>query len=607
MLNANIYRQIKFYLKKYGKKNTIKKIISIVLNPIRFFQNKKLKEYKTWIKNNEPSKEEIEKQRKVKFSKEPKISIIVPLYNTKEVFFKELINCLKNQTYSNWELCLADGSPVLNKKLEKYYLNDNRIKYKFLNKNEGISSNTNEALKLVTGDFIALLDHDDLLPDFALFEVVRCINENPNVEFIYTDEDKISKKEKRFDPFFKTDFAIDTLRSQNYICHLSIFKKELMDKLKGFRKEFDGAQDYDIFLRMTEIVDYKNIIHIPKILYHWRVHKQSTSKVSEAKPWAFEAGRKTINDHIKRIGLKARVENGIAIGTYKVDYEFDKKSKVSILIPNKDSIDDLKKCINSILDKTTYNNYEIIVIENNSENQETFEYYNELKKNKKIKILEYKEKGFNYSKIINYGVKNCDGDYILQLNNDTELITPDWLEKMLGFCTQKRIGAVGVKLLYPDESVQHAGVLLGMGGIAGHYFKYINRYETGYFSRAVTIQNMTAVTAACMMTKKEIFEQVGYMNEELEVAFNDIDFCLKIRQAGYDIVYNPYIELWHYESKTRGEENTPEKVKRFNNEVEIFKKYWQKELDLGDPYYNINLRLDNDQCAIKTEKIKDKM
>ena len=509
MLNiANIYRQIKFYLKKYGKKNTIKKIISIMIHPIRFFQNKKLKEYKTWIKNNEPNQEELEKQRKIKFKYQPKISIIVPIYNTKEMFFKELINSLKSQTYSNWELCLADGSPKQNKKLEKYYINDERIKYKFLNHNDGISSNTNEALKLATGDFIALLDHDDVLSKFSLFEVVKAINDNPEVEFIYTDEDKITKKGKRFDPYFKTDFAIDTLRSQNYICHLSIFKKELMDKLNGFRKEFDGAQDYDIFLRMTETVDYKNIIHIPKILYHWRVHKESTSKASKAKPWAFEAGKRTIEEHIKRMNLKGTVENGLALGTYKVEYELEKNPKVSILIPNKDSINDLKICINSILEKTTYDNYEIIIIENNSENKDTFEYYDELKKNNKIKILEYKEKGFNYSKIINYGVKNSYGEFRLQLNNDTDLITPNLLELMLGFCMQERIGAVGVKLLYPDESVQHAGVLLGMGGIAGHYFKYINRYETGYFSRAITIQNMTAVTAACMITKREIFEKV---------------------------------------------------------------------------------------------------
>ena len=605
MLNiANIYRQIKFYLKKYGKRNTIKKIISIMINPVRFFQNKKLRDYKTWIVNNEPNNEELENQSKIKFKYQPKISIIVPLYNTKEKFFKELINCLKNQTYSNWELCLADGSPTQNKKLEKYYIDDERIKYKFLNQNNGISKNTNEALKMVTGEFIALLDHDDVLPKFALYEIVKCINENSNVEFIYTDEDKISKKGKRFDPYFKTNFAIDTLRSQNYICHLSVFKKEVMDKLKGFRKEFDGAQDYDIFLRMSEIVDYKNIIHIPKILYHWRVHKESTSKASEAKPWAFDAGTKAIESHIKRMNLKGTVEKGLALGTYKVEYKLNKKPKVSILIPNKDSISDLKICINSILEKTTYKNYEIVIIENNSENKETFDYYEELKKDTRIKIVEYKEKGFNYSKIINYGVRNSDGEFILQLNNDTELITSNWLELMLGFCMQERIGAVGVKLLYPDESVQHAGVLLGMGGIAGHYFKFINRYETGYFSRALTIQNITAVTAACMITKREIFEKVGYMNEELEVAFNDIDFCLKIRKAGYDIIYNPYIELWHYESKTRGEENTPEKVKRFNNEIDIFKKYWQKELDNGDPYYNINLRLDNDQCAIKTEKIE---
>ena len=562
-------------------------------------------DYDKWMNLNDPSEEDFEYQRSYHFSYEPKISIVTPLYNTPTDFFRDLLFFMHEQTYSNWELCLADGSPEPLTQIQKMIEKESRVKYVFLGKNKGISENTNEAIKLATGDYIGLLDHDDYLSKDCLFEVVKAINENRNIEFIYTDEDKASGVgEERYDAYFKPDFAIDTLRSQNYICHFSVFKKNVMDKLKGFRKDFDGAQDYDIFLRMSEIVKEKNIKHIPKILYHWRIHKASTAMQGSAKPWAFEAGKKALEDHIKRVGLKGIVKNGVALGTYEIEYEVEGNPKVSILIPNKDGISVLKVCIDSILEKTTYKNYEIVIIENNSEEDETFEYYKELQKNERIKVIYYKEKGFNYSRIINFGVKNSDGDYVIQLNNDTELLTENWLELMLGYCQRKDVGAVGVKLYYPDKTVQHAGVLLGLGGIAGHFFKFIGEKDFGYFSKAVMIQNMTAVTAACIMSRREIYEEVGYMNEELAVAFNDIDFCLKIRKAGYLIVYNPYVEFLHYESKTRGEENTEEKVKRFNREIDTFKKYWQKELDAGDPYYNINLRLDNDRCAIKTEKVK---
>lgn len=563
-------------------------------------------DYDIWMNLNDPTEEDFEYQRNYHFAYEPKISIVTPLYNTPVDFFRDLLFFMHEQTYSNWELCLADGSPKPLIEIQKMIEKEPRIKYRFLGENKGISENTNEAIKLATGDYIGLLDHDDYLSKDCLFEVVKAINENRNLEFIYTDEDKASGVgEERYDAYFKPDFAIDTLRSQNYICHFSVFKKNVMDKLKGFRKAFDGAQDYDIFLRMSEIVKEKNIKHIPKILYHWRIHKASTAMQGSAKPWAFDAGKKALEDHLKRVNLKGIVKNGLALGTYEIEYEVEGNPKVSILIPNKDGVGVLKVCIDSILEKTTYQNFEIVIIENNSEEKETFEYYEELQKNEKIKVIYYKDKGFNYSRIINFGVRNCNGDFVIQLNNDTELITENWLELMLGFCQRKDVGAVGVKLYYPDETVQHAGVLLGLGGIAGHFFKFIERDDFGYFSKAVMIQNMTAVTAACIMTRREIYEEVGYMNEELAVAFNDIDFCLKIRKAGYLIVYNPYIEFLHYESKTRGEENTEEKVKRFNREIDTFKKYWQKELDAGDPYYNINLRLDNDRCAIKTEKVNN--
>ncbi len=560
--------------------------------------------YQMWIENNEPSKEELEEQRNTKFKINPKISIIIPMYNTPINFFEELVNNLIDQTYTNWELCLADGSPEKNEKLEKIYKKDERIKYKFIGENKGIAGNTNEALSLVTGDFVALLDHDDLLPIFSLYEIVKCINENPDVEFIYTDEDKFEKLGgKRYDPYFKSDFAPDTLRANNFICHFSVFKKELMDKLGGFRSKYDGAQDYDILLRMSE--ETNNIIHIPKILYHWRVHSLSTAKSGgTAKPYAYEAGTKAIQDHIDRIGLKGTVESGNTLGTYKVNYEIQGNPKVSIVIPNKDYVKTLKVCINSIKKLTTYENYEIIIVENNSEENETFEYYKKIDGKDKIKVVYFPEKEFNYSKIINFGVKNSTGDYIVQLNNDTELLTPNWLQEMLGFAQRDDVGAVGAELFYPDNTIQHAGIIIGIGGVAGHVFKNLPKGIHGYFSKDAMIQNLSAVTAACIMTPKSIYDEVGYMDEKFKVAFNDVDFCLKIRQTGKLIVYNPYVQFTHYESKSRGFEDTPEKKKRFQSEVDRFHDKWQSVLDKGDPYYNKNLRLDNDQCAIRTEKVK---
>lgn len=559
--------------------------------------------YQKWIELNEPKEEELEKQCKMKFKNNPRISIIIPMYNTPVKFFEELVDSLIEQTYTNWELCLADGSNEKNEKLKSIYEKDERIKYKFLGENKGISGNTNEALALATGDYIALLDHDDLLPKFSLYEIVKCINNHPEVEFIYSDEDKFEELGgKRYDPYFKSDFAPDTLRANNFICHFSVFRKDLMDKLGGFRSEFDGAQDYDILLRMSE--ETKNIIHIPKILYHWRVHELSTAKSGgTAKPYAYEAGVKAVQAHIDRLGLKGKVEHGKTLGTYKINYEIIGNPKVSIIIPNKDYISTLKVCLKSIDKLTTYENYEIIIVENNSEQQETFEYYKKIDGKNKIKVVYYPEKEFNYSKIINFGVKNSTGEYIVQLNNDTELLTKNWLEEMLGFAQREDVGAVGAELFYPDKTIQHAGIIIGIGGVAGHVFKNIPHNMHGYFSKDAMIQNMSAVTAACIMTPKSIYDEVGYMDEKFKVAFNDVDFCLKIREKGKLIVYNPYVQFLHYESKSRGFEDTPEKQARFKNEIDRFYEKWQGFLDKGDPYYNINLRLDNDQCAIKEEKV----
>jgi GT2 family glycosyltransferase len=580
----------------------------------------KLSSYEKWMKENDPTDQELEIQAKTKFKKRPKISIVIPLYNTNTEFFRELLYSIHCQTYSNWELCLADGSPKPLEEIQKMCEKDKRIKYKFLNENKGIAGNTNSAIEMATGKYISLVDHDDMLALNALYEVVKVINENKDVEFIYSDEDKFHFiDEPRYAPHFKPDYAPDTLRANNYICHYSVFKKELLDKIGGFNAEYDGAQDFDIILRATEKA--KKIIHIPKVLYYWRIHKGSTSMQTEAKPYAIEAGRKAVAAHLERIGLKGTVFNGENTGTYGIDYDVIGNPKVSILIPNKDGIDLLETCINSVLEKTTYSNYEIIIVENNSDKEETFEYYKRLIENEKIKVINYNKNtvlnkdgenelperigelktGFNYSSIINFGVRNSDGDFIVQLNNDTELITPNWLERMIGFCQRDDVGAVGVKLYYPDETIQHAGIIVGCLQVAAHVFRGLPKDKDGYFGREKIIQNMNAVTAACIMTKRSIYEEVGYMNEEFAVAFNDIDFCLRIRQTGKLIVYNPYVEFVHYESKTRGNDNDPDKIERFQGEINLFLNTWKDKLEKGDEYYNPNLSLDSDQYEIKVK------
>ena len=577
---TNLKNQIAYYYKKYGFWATIKKCFVRLFTKNGFIERNK-RNYMTWLKLNTPKAKDLEEQRKVKFEKSPKISIVVPMYNTKEEFFKDIIKCMKEQTYSNWELCLADGSEKENESLRKYYQDDSRIKYRHLESNEGISGNTNKGLEMVTGEYIGLLDHDDVLPAECLFEIVKCINENPNVEFIYTDEDKIVdtwKYENRCDPHFKPDFAPDTLSLNNYITHFVVMTKELMvDKLKGFRPEYNGAQDFDLVLRASE--QTKNIVHISKVLYHWRVHNESTAKVADSKPWAYEAGKKAAQDHINRLGLKGIVDHSHDIpGVYQVKYEVIGNPKVSILIPSMDNIKILKTCVDSILEKTTYDNYEIDIIENNSKNEETFAYYEELKQNPKIKILEYKEKGFNYSRIINFGVKNTQGDYVLQLNNDTEVLTPDWLEQFIGFAQRPEIGAVGARLMYADKSIQHAGIAYGICGLAANLMPGVPWGSHGYFGREGLLQNVSAVTGACLFCKRNLYELVGYMDEEnFAVAFNDVDFCLKIRQKGYLNIYNPYIMLMHYESKSRGyDDRSPEKQARYDKEANNFKTKWKE-------------------------------
>ena len=585
----------------------------------------KLSDYEKWIKANSPTDQEIEMQIKTKFKRRPKISIVIPLYNTDTEFFRELLYTVHCQTYKNWELCLADGSEKPLEEIKLMVEKDKRIKYKFLGENKGISENTNAAIEMATGDYISLLDHDDILDESALYEIVKVINENEDVDFIYSDEDKFHFiDEPYYAPHFKPDYAPDTLRANNYICHYSVFKKSLLKEIGGFNSEYNGAQDFDIILRATEKA--KKIIHIPKVLYHWRVHQSSTAMTSEAKPYAILAGKKAVEAHLERIGLKGEAFEGAHSGTYGINYEVIGNPKVSIIIPNKDGQDILKTCIESVLEKTSYSNYEIVIVENNSTSEEIYEYYKELIKLEKIRIVNYNtgkeiledgecsleftnsnrievKPGFNYSAIINFGVRNSKGDFIVQLNNDTELITKDWLEKMIGFCQREDVGAVGVKLYYPDETIQHAGIIVGCLQVAAHIFRGLGKEDQGYFGREDLIQNMNAVTAACIMTKKSIYEEVGFMNEEFAVAFNDIDFCLKIRETGKLIVYNPFVEFIHYESKSRGNDMDPDKIERFQGEIKLFLETWKDKLAKGDEYYNKNLRLDTDQYDVRTDKV----
>ena len=556
-----------------------------------------------WIKLTERfqkvSQEELEKQKKKVFVYAPKISILVPVYNTPQVFLKQMIQSVRKQTYANWELCIANANPdneEVKQILEICTKKDDRIKVVNVPENEGIAQNTNCALDIATGEFIGLLDHDDLLEENALYEIVSCLNKKKETDVLYTDEDKVTTDlDEYFSPNFKPDFNLDMLRANNYICHFFVAKKELIKKVGGFRAEYNGAQDYDLILRCTE--QAQNVAHIAKILYHWRVHKESTADNPLSKMYAYEAGKKAIEGHLARCHTDGEVLQTDNLGFYRVKYPVKGKPLVSILIPNKDQVDTLDKCLRSIEERTDYDNYEIIIIENNSTEQKTFDYYNQIC-NDKIRVV-YWKKEFNYSAINNFGVDQAKGEYLLLLNNDMEVISRDWMSELLGHCQRPEVGAVGARLYYPDDTVQHAGIIIGIGGVAGSVFVGMKRGYTGYMHRAAIQQDLSAVTAACMMIKRSVFEEAGRLEEQLKVAFNDVDLCLKIRKNGYLIVYDPYVELYHYESKTRGAEDTKEKVRRFQSEIEYMRCHWIDILKNGDPAYNPNLTLKKWDYSLK--------
>lgn len=591
---ANIFQKTLRYWKNYGLKNTIKKVCQ-KLSGQRDYGN-----YEDFLKKYGVKEEELARQRQEVFENGPCFSIAVPLYQTKEKYLREMIESVQAQTYTNWELCLADGSGrehSLQPVVGEYIAKDKRIKYCLLDSNEGIAGNTNEALKMADGDFVVLTDHDDLLSPEALYQCAKAVQKEPQTDVIYSDEDKVDMSGKKFfEPHFKSDYNIDLLCTMNYICHLFVVRKDVMERAGLFESCYDGAQDHDFILRCTEKAEH--IVHIPKVLYHWRCHAQSTSENPESKLYAFENGCKAVKAHYDRIGIPAEVEQGPFYGMYRTHYLWKEQPLVSILIPNKDHAADLKKCMDSIEEKSTYRNFEFIIVENNSTEEETFSYYKEIEKRDNVRVLYYKE-DFNYSRINNFGAKEANGEYVLLLNNDTEMIEPDSIKEMLDVCMRPDVGIVGAKLIFEDNTIQHAGVIIGFGGVAGHAFIGQDRDDNGYFSRIISVQDLSAVTAACLMVRRSVFDEVEGLNEEFKVAFNDIDFCLKVRKAGYLVVYNPYAQFYHYESKSRGQEDSADKVARFQQEIGLFGERWGELLEHGDPYYNPNLTLDKADFSLK--------
>lgn len=517
----------------------------------------------------------------------PTVSIVVPLYNTPVKFYREMLQSVQAQTYENWQLCLADGS---NDAVDRGKLlpEDSRISYRKLIENQGISGNTNAALAMAEGQWIALLDHDDILEPTALAEMVERA-EAAKADMIYSDEDKVSLDLRHYyEPHFKSDYNPDLLRSNNYICHFLMVKSSLVEKTGGLRPAFDGAQDYDFILRLSEQAE--KIEHLPRVLYHWRTHPASTAENPESKQYAYEAGRRAIEEHLSRAGIRGTVEMTERPGYYRVRYLTESRPLISIIIPNKDESRTLRTCIESILSKTDWPEYEIIVVENNSTTGEIREYYQEIQEDPRIRVVTWPDE-FNYSAINNFGVAYSHGEYIVLLNNDTEVISPNWLTEMAGIASRPEVGIVGAHLFYPDGTVQHAGVVMKLAGCCGHVFYGAEAENPGSYARAWLIQDYSAVTAACLMCKRSLWEELQGLSTDFQVAYNDVDFCLRARAAGYLVVYTPYAKLYHYESKTRGYEEGSEKQARFLREQKLLKERFPSYQEKGDPYYNPNLTL----------------
>lgn len=558
-----------------------------------------------------PDEARAKEERETVFDRMIKISILVPLYNTPEPFLRDMITSVLNQTYQNWELCLADGSDAehgeVGRICREYLEKDSRIVYQKLLKNEGISGNTNECLKLATGEYIGLFDHDDILHPSTLYEYVKAVNEQ-DADYIYCDETTFKNGDinKMLTMHFKPDYAVDNLRANNYICHFSVFAKRLLEGEELFRSRFDGSQDHDMILRMTDRA--KHIVHIPKLLYYWRCHEGSVASGIDAKPYVVAAAKGAVADHLRRHGFTHfQITSTKAFETiFKIRYEIIGDPMISIVIPNKDHAADLKRCITSILEKSTYENYEIVIVENGSETKEIFEYYTSLKEYDNIRVVTYEkpegQNGFNYSAVNNFGVKQTKGDYILLLNNDTEVITVNWMEELLMYAQREDVGAAGGKLYYGNKTIQHAGVVLQLGAhrTAGHSHYGQSRENLGYMGRLCYAQNVSAVTGACLLVKKSLFEEAGGLDESFAISLNDVDFCLKLREKGLLNVFTPFAELYHYESVSRGLDDSGEKAERYNRESAHFREKWKTVLEKGDPYYNPNFSLDRSDFALKT-------
>lgn len=596
-INVTTIRKGIRYLKHYGWKE--------FLIRLQEKQEQEAIPYNDWYEKVKPTEAELAEQRKIsrKWKEAPQISIVVPLYNTPETFLREMIESVMASTYENWELCLADGTPgesVIPAIVQEYQQNDrkiidkevSRVVYQKLKENGGIAENTNAAIAMAGGDYIAFLDHDDVITPDALYEMADRIIKGRNLgkepEVLYSDEDKTDAGQtKVMDPHFKPDFNPDLLCSNNYITHFLVVKRELADRLGGIRKDFDGAQDYDFVLRATE--QAKVIAHIPKILYHWRMHELSTAGDGDSKSYARDAGKRAIEAHLERIGVEGSVEPTQYFGFYRVNYKLTERPLVSIIIPNKDETETLKKCLDAIA-KSSYENYEVIIVENNSTEEATFSLYKKIESDK-IRVVYYPD-AFNYSKLNNFGASYANGTYYILMNNDIEVIETNWIEQMLSNCERREVGVVGARLYYPDNTIQHAGLVVGVGGslrgIGANLYQGMRRERSGYMHRAAIQMNYSAVTAALLMVKKEVYDKVNGFEEELSVAFNDVDFCLRVREAGYLIVYDPRVEAYHYESKSRGAEDSPEKVARFQSEIEFMRNRWETLLKEGDPNYNLN-------------------
>lgn len=554
-----------------------------------------------------PDEREAARQREETFGRMVRFSILVPVYNTPPDFLREMIDSVICQTYGNWQLCLADGSDKAHEAVGKqclaYAEKDSRIRYRKLAENRGIAANTNECLQMAAGEYIGLLDHDDILHPCALYEYVRAINEQ-DADYLYCDEAVFQdgNLNRIVNSHFKPDYAPDNLRANNYICHFSVFSRKLLEGTELFRTRFDGSQDHDMILRLTDRA--RKVVHIPRLLYYWRRHTESVSSGIEAKPYAVEGARGAVAEHLRAHGFENfEIESTRAFATiFRIRYQIIGNPKITLVIANKDHAEDLRRCVSSILEKSTYTNYEIVIVENNSATEAVFDLYKNLQETGagRIRVVTF-EGAFNYSAVNNLGVRHAEGEYVLLLNNDTQVITPGWMEEMLMYAQRDDVGAVGAKLYYGDGTIQHGGVVIGLGAhrTAGHVHYKMPRLSLGYMGRLCYAQDMTAVTGACLMVKKSLYWQVGGLEEAFAVSLNDVDFCLKLRRAGYLNIFTPFAQLYHYESRSRGLDESGKSAERYEREAALFREKWKKELQAGDPYFNPNFSLDRSDFSLK--------